>query len=132
MENELSIHFMPLEAFQVLGRDEKLEMLVERSKEEEITVVEGLLKPDEEMDLIKATMEEIEGEEENNKFTGVEIGSITLKRSWLKKKKSLSQKLKALLLKYLIGRERGLTVIGPASLVKEVKQNPEKLTLRVE
>lgn len=130
MKKELSINFMPIEAFQLLDREEKLEMIVENSKSEEIMVIEGLLRPEEEMDLIKAAMKEI-GDEKENKFKGVEIGSITLKRSWLKEKKNLRQKIRSFFLKYLIGRERGLTVIGPASLVKEVNQNPEKLTLKM-
>lgn len=130
MKKELSINFMPIEAFQLLDREEKLEMIVENSKNEEIMVIEGLLRPEEEMDLIKAAMKEI-GDEEENKFKGVEIGSITLKRSWLKEKENLRQKIRSFFLKYLIGRERGLTVIGPASLVKEVNQNPEKLTLKM-
>lgn len=129
MKKDLSIHFMPLEAFQVLGREEKLEMLLERSREKEITVIEGLLEPKEEMDLIKATMEEVG---EGNEFKGVEIGSVNLERSWLRKKEGLAQKIRNFLLRYIVGRKRGLTVIGPASLVKEVKQNPEKLTLTME
>lgn len=79
-----------------------------------ILVLEGSLSRSEEKDLIAKTMAEI-----SKSFPGIEIASLGEEPS----------DFRAQLFKILGGRPGGLTVIGPSSLVKQIKRDPNKLSL---
>ena len=53
-------------------------------------------------------------------FKGIEIGSITPKKV---------NRFKEGVMKLLFREESGFTVIGPANIIKEIKQNPGKIQL---
>ena len=75
------------------------------------------------MELIKKTMENI-----SRIFRGIEIESLTAEE--LKGgHKNLVEKLRSKALDALMGRKRGITVIGPATIVKKIKKNPENISL---
>ena len=44
--------------------------------------------------------------------------------------KTFSDRVRSRMLDYLMGRKRGVTIIGPATLVKEIKKNPENISLK--
>jgi len=119
----ISITFIPLEKFNEMRLEEKVDMIIEKSKRDEIIIIEGVLKPEEEMELIKKTMENI-----SRIFRGIEIESLTAEE--LKGgHKNLVEKLRSKALDALMGRKRGITVIGPATIVKKIKKNPENISL---
>ena len=89
-------------------------------KENKIVLVEGRLKPSEEAELIQRTMEEV-----NREFKGIELCTIYPEN----KNDDAINKLKATMIDLLIGNRRGLTVIGPATIVKEIKRDPNKIQL---
>ena len=41
----------------------------------------------------------------------------------------MSKQFKQMVIKMLIGDREGLTIIGPATVVKEIKRNPDKIEL---
>ncbi len=120
----ISISFLPLEKFHSMKVSNKVDLIIEKSKKKEILIIEGLLSPSEEMELIKKTMANI-----SKLFRGIEIESLSVEELQ-GGHKTLSNKIKSKMLDYLMGRKRGVTVIGPATLVKEIKKNPESISLK--
>lgn len=82
--------------------------------------MEGRLRKEEEADLIEITMEEI-----TPSFKGIEISVIYPE----KEKQDTLQKIKGAFANLLLGDRQGLTIIGPATVVKKIKRNPDKIEL---
>jgi hypothetical protein len=111
----LTFQFVPYGEIQSLDSDQRIRKLLRMVKSSNIIILEGKLKSKEEAELIRRTMESIDKD-----FKGIEIGSVTPKRI---------NKIKQSLMKFLFNEESGFTVIGPATVIKEIKQNPGKLQL---
>ncbi|MBI4150079.1 DUF2073 domain-containing protein [Candidatus Woesearchaeota archaeon] len=117
---DLTLQFVPhneIESLSSLGRIKKLLHLV---KEDKIILLEGRLKREEETELIKATMEQIDEE-----FRGVEIGVFYSDQNY----GDILKKIRATFVNMLMGDRIGLTVIGPASIIKEIKRDPSRFQL---
>ena len=82
--------------------------------------MEGRLKKEEEADLIEITMEEI-----NSKFKGIELSVIYPDKN----NQDAKQKIKGMFAKVLLGDRQRMTIIGPASVVKKIERNPDKIEL---
>ena len=118
--SELTIQFVPRAEIMSLSVDARLKHLIDIVKKEKIALVEGQLKKEEEAKLIADTMGSI-----NQKFKGIELAVIYpqhLSLTWI-------QKLRSTLANVLLGQKSGLTIIGPATVVQEIKQDPEKIQL---
>ena len=122
---DLSLNIIPFERFVEMDTEKKIDLIISTARNREIVVIEGLLRPDEEMNLIANTMKRID-----KKFKGIEICAIP-RSELLGKKNGLKNRLKNQVLNILLGKERGLTVIGPASIVKQIKRDPEKIVLKM-
>ncbi len=120
---ELTIQFVPYSDVEGLASEERIEKLMNIVKDEKIVVMEGKLKSDEEAELIQRTMEAID-----DKFKGVEIAVIYPNQEGA----DVFQQLKERMVNFLLGDRQGLTVIGPAQVVKEIKQDPEKIQVFTE
>lgn len=116
----LTLQFIPYEDLAELSLDDKIKKILGIVKDEKIIVMEGRLKKDEETELIKATMEKI-----NNKFKGIEISEIYPEN----KPDSFGRRITHSIAGMLLGDRQGLTVIGPATLVREIKKDPDKIQL---
>jgi len=100
-----------------LGRIRKL---LNIAKENKIVLLQGRLTKEEEAELIKITMEEI-----NKDFKGVELAVI---EPTTQNDHGL-EIIKNRIANIMLGDRQGLTVIGPASVVKEIKKDPRKIEL---
>lgn len=116
----LTLQFVPYSDIEDLSSDERIEKLLTIVKGDSIVLMQGRLKPDEETMLIQKTMEEI-----NKKFKGVEICTIYPEDKNLQVFKKLSREM----LKFLLGHREGITIIGPATVVKEIRKDPNKIQL---
>ena len=116
----LSLQFVPSYELASLSEDDKMKKLLSYVKANNIVVMDGKLKAEEEASLIKFTMGMI-----NNKFKGIEIATVNPNEKVLQ---GLS-KLKVNIASMLLGRSQGLTVIGPATIIKDIKKNPNKIQL---
>ena len=67
-------------------------------------------------------------EEIDKDFKGIELSVIYPD----KKESDLFKKLKRNFINMLLGDRQGLTIIGPASVVKEIKKDPDKIQLFTE
>lgn len=118
MAMKISLQFIPYSEIDGLSSLGRIRKLLNIAKENKIVLLQGRLTKDEETELIKVTMEEI-----NKDFKGIELAVInpTSKRS------TGIQKVKETMLTTLLGNRQGLTIIGPANMVKEIKKDPSKV-----
>ncbi len=119
----LTLQFVPYDEIEGLSSNERIKKLLNFVKDDKIVVLEGRLKKGEEAELIKRTMEEI-----NERFKGIEISVVYPE----KRKGNLGKALKNNLAEMLLGERQGLTVMGPASLIKEIRKDPDKIQLMTE
>ncbi|MDI3544491.1 MAG: uncharacterized protein PWQ28_772 [Candidatus Woesearchaeota archaeon] len=118
----LTLEFVPYSEIANLSSVGRIRKLLNLAKEEKIVVLQGRLKKEEEAELIKATMEEI-----NKEFKGIELAVIYPSDS--EEKKNLFSALKLKFINAIVGDSQGLTIIGPASIVKEIKKDPHKIQI---
>ncbi len=124
-KNELTIHFMP---YSEISKDDSLtriKKIMGLILDNKIIILQGKLKPDEESKLIETTMTligNIKG------FQGVEISTI----SGDSDHRSLFDKVRYNIARILVGEQDAITLIGPASAVKEIKKDPKKMELMLE
>jgi hypothetical protein len=119
----LTLQFVPYSEIHHLSPLSRIHKLLKMARANNIVVLEGRLKKEEEAELIRVTMEEID-----DNFKGIEMAVIypqNIEGTFL-------DKVKSNLANLLIGDRMGLTVIGPATIVKEIKQDPSKIQLLTE
>ena len=116
----LTLQFVPYSEIESLSSAERITRLLKLVKEEKIVLMQGRLKPEEESGLIQKTMETIKKE-----FKGIEICTIYPEEN----KRKIFSKLKSEMIKLLVGNRDGITIIGPASIVKEIRKDPNKIML---
>lgn len=116
----LTLQFVPYSEIESLSSVGRIRKLLNIAKENKIVLLQGKLKKSEEAELIKATMEEI-----NEDFKGIEL-SVIYPES---KNADLFKQFKTGFVNLLLGDRQGLTIIGPANIVKEIKKDPDKIQL---
>ena len=116
----VTFQFIPFHEIENLGPAKRVNKLLNIVKENKIVLMEGRLKKQEEADLIEITMEEI-----SPKFKGIELSVVYPDKS----KQDFGQKIKGSFANLLLGDRQGMTIIGPASVVKRIEQNPDKIEL---
>lgn len=116
----LTLQFIPYNEMEHLDSKERIRKLIKAVKSNKIILMEGRLKSTEEAELIRKTMEEIGPE-----FKGIELSVVNTPNTDTK----FAKKLKSALVNMLLGDRHGLTIIGPAKIIKEIKQDPDKIQL---
>lgn len=118
----LTLRFIPYHEIENLNSGQRIDKLMDIVKQESIILMQGRLLPAEEAALIQETMSQI-----SNKFRGVEICTIFPESKNLQ----LFKKLKQDMINFLLGHREGITIIGPASIIKDIKRDPNKIQLLV-
>jgi len=116
----LTLQFVPYHEIETLTSEQKIRKLLGLVKDDKIVLMQGRLKFVEETRLIETTMKEI-----SPSFKGIEICTIYPRM----KSANITDKLRAELISLFLGNRDGLTIIGPATLVKEIKRDPNKVQL---
>ncbi len=116
----VTFQFIPFQDIEHLGSAKRVHKLLNIVKEDKIVIMEGRLKKEEEADLIGITMEEI-----SPKFKGIELSVIYPDQT----RQNSMQKVKGAFAQMLLGDRQGLTIIGPASIVKKIEKNPNHIEL---
>lgn len=117
----LTLQFIPYHEIEPLSSERRIYKLLSAVKKNKVILMQGRLKAEEEAELIQRTMEEV-----NKEFKGIELCTIYPEKD---KRNKLGEQLKSIVTKALIGYREGLTIIGPASIIKEIKRNPDKIEL---
>jgi hypothetical protein len=115
----VTFNFVPYQEIETLSSAKRVNKLMNIVKQNKIVLLEGRLKKEEEADLIEITMEEI-----GDKFKGIELAVIDPD-----KKTEGLRRLKYGIANLLLGDRQGITVIGPATIVKSIKRNPNSIEL---
>jgi hypothetical protein len=130
---KLKIDFVSSVKLNGKPQKKKINYILGRVKDGSILVMDGVMSPEEEMDLIKETMRRVD-----NGFPGIEVCSLkkqlkgfnqlfellSIRRekfwNWLTKKQSQTN------------LKTGMTLIGPAKLIKKIKKNPDSFSVMAE
>src|SRR3989338_8508405 len=120
LRKELSLQVIPFSEIQQLSISERVKKILSIVLGNKIVILHGRLRPEEEARLIEDTMALVD---HVKNFKGIELAVIEpdLKDS------SIFRKWKHELAKRLVGDSSALTVIGPASIIKEIKRDPKKI-----
>jgi hypothetical protein len=116
----LTIQFLPYAEIANLNSTMRIRKLLELLLGNKIIIIQGRLRPEEETRLIEDTMVMV-GKVKG--FKGIELAVISPNP----KEQSVLDKIKYGLANALVGQTDSLTVIGPASVIKEMKRDPRKL-----
>ncbi len=117
----VTFQFVPYQEIEGLSSAKRITKLLKIVKENKIVLLQGRLKKEEEADLIEITMEEV-----TEKFKGVELSVIYPEKS---RESDMLSKMKSGFMNTLLGDRQGFTVIGPASIIKKIEKNPNKIEL---
>ena len=120
----LTFQIIPYGEISGLSSVGRIRKLLTLAKQDKIVLLQGRLDKEEEAELIKATMEEI-----NKEFKGIELAVMdSLDNGAL----TGFDRLKGGVANMLLGNRGGLTLVGPANIVKKVKKDPKKLQFMIE
>ena len=118
----LTLQFIPHSEIEKMETVDRIKKLLKIILDNKVVILQGRLKAEEESRLIEDTMimiGNIKG------FKGVELAVITGDQE----NRTLLDKLRFGIAKALVGDQNAITIIGPASIVKEVKKDPSKLEI---
>ncbi len=116
----LTIQFLPYAEIENLNSVSRIKKLLEIILKGKIIIIQGRLKPEEETRLIEDTLilvGKVKG------FKGIELAVISPNI----RNRSIISNLKHGIANALVGDTEAMTVIGPASAIKEMKKDPKKL-----
>jgi hypothetical protein len=117
-----SIQFLPFSEVRYLDTSERIKKILKILLGNNILIIQGRLKTTEETRLIEDTMAMIDHVEG---FKGIEIAVIENGRG-----EGIFEKLKKRVANALVGGDLGaVTILGPATIVKEIKRDPKKIEL---
>ena len=119
----LTLQFVPYVEIESLSSVKRVQKLLSIVKNNKIILLEGRLRSHEEAELIRKTMEEID-----DQFKGIELSVINPERHNM----AFLKKVHNIFMNMLLGNRVGFTIIGPATIVKEIKQDPGKIQLFVQ
>ena len=120
MKKNLRIKFVPYEKYKKGG----IKALMKDLRQETIVLIDAKLTAEEEAKIIEETMKRINSN--SNAFIGIELSSIDFTNN--KNANSLDW-IKNVLIQTIIGKKRGMTIIGPAKIVRRIDKNPQELLL---
>lgn len=119
---DLRIHVMPFSEVKDMGIAERVRRILSLVLGNRVVILHGRLRAEEEARLIEDTMAMVDHVQS---FKGIELAVIEPNI----KDKSIFEKMKYGIAKRLIGDNSSLTVIGPASIIREIKRDPKKVEL---
>ena len=117
----LTLEFMPYSEIRDLDSSERIKKILRIVLDNRIIVLQGRLKPEEETRLIEDTMAMIG---HIKSFKGIELAVISSNND-----SGIGRKFSQGIAKMLVGDTASMTIIGPASIVKDIKRNPKKIEL---
>lgn len=119
---ELSLQVIPFSEIQDLTISERVKKILNLVLGNKIVILHGRLRAEEEARLIEDTMALVD---HLKNFKGIELAVIEPNV----KDQGMIMKAKYELAKRLVGDTNALTLIGPASVIREIKKDPKKIEL---
>ena len=119
----ISFQYMPYSEHSSLKTEEKLNRILRITKQNKILLMQGRLKPHEEAKLIEETMSQI-----TRSFTGISFCTISPVNP-NGRPRSFASRVRDNIYYNTFGKREVLTIIGPATIVKEIRKNPSKIDI---
>jgi hypothetical protein len=119
----VTLRLMPYSEIEGLSSLGRIKKLLDIAKDDQVVLLQGRLKPEEETELIKTTMEQI-----NKEFKGIELAVVNPGKS----KEGGFSKIKNDLINAVLGDRQGFTLVGPANIIKTIKKNPDQIQLMMD
>jgi hypothetical protein len=117
-----SIQFLPFSEIKDLDSSERIKKILRIILRNNILIVQGRLNPEEETRLIEDTMAMID---HVKGFKGIEIAVIENGKN-----EGIFDRFRKKVANVLVGGNLGaVTIIGPATIIKEIKRDPRKIEL---
>ncbi|MBS3081625.1 DUF2073 domain-containing protein [Candidatus Pacearchaeota archaeon] len=116
-----SIHIMPYSEIRELTITERVKKILQLILGNKVVILQGRLRPEEEIRLIEDTMAMVD---HIRSFKGIELAVVDSHKG---DDPSFFLKMRRGIARGLTGESSSLTVIGPASIVKEIKKDPSKI-----
>ncbi len=116
----LSLYIIPFSEIRDLGITERIKKILSIVLGNKVIILQGRLRPEEEIRLIEDTMAMVD---HIKSFKGIELAVIEPDMD----NEGFFMKMRKGIAKSLVGNVNSLTVIGPASIVKDIKKDPSKL-----
>jgi len=116
---KIDLEFIPFETLRNMTLEQQVKFIIKKTKDGKILIFDSQLTPQEEAKLISETMKHID-----KKFSGIEICSLHADKS-----ENLFEKMKSLIFKSLTGKKRGTSIVGPAKIIKQIKRDPESISI---
>ena len=116
----LTIQFLPYAEIERLSSTNRIKKLLDIILKNKVIVLQGRLKPEEETRLIEDTLilvGKVKG------FKGIELSVISPNNN----DRTVMSQIRHGLANALVGQMDAMTIIGPASVIKEMKKDPKKL-----
>ncbi len=120
---KLEVDFIPFSSIKLKTPEQKVEFLMGRVKAGKVVVIEGALDPQEEALLIESTMKAV-----NDDFPGIELCTLSGDEY---REVGVMEGLRNRIMRTL-GHRKGIVVVGPAALIKEVRRSPGLLSMHME
>ena len=118
----LGLQVLPFSEMQELSISERVKKILNIILKNNIVVLHGRLRAEEEARLIEDTMALVD---HVKNFKGIELAVVEPDLA----DKNIFYKMKHSIAKKLVGDNTALTVIGPASVIKEIRRDPKKIEL---
>jgi uncharacterized protein len=112
----VTLTYIPYHKIESLDSEQRIRKVLDFVKKDRIVLMEGRLKPEEETALIEETMESI-----NKKFKGIEIATIV--------QEEYTNFFHKIIMNLFMRDRNGVTIVGPANIVKSIKKDPNKIEL---
>lgn len=122
MGKGIRIQFIPYLQIASMSSYKRVKFLLDSVAEDKIIILQGKLDAEEAKDLIEETMKKIG---KNRKFKGIEIETLSPKLTDL----NFFMKFRKTMADFLVGEREVLTLIGPATIIKEIKKDIKRLEL---
>jgi hypothetical protein len=113
----IKIKFLPYEVY----RKKRVSQIFNELKDNTILLIDAKLSAQEEAKIIEETMKKV-----SSKFSGIEMSSLEMRDG---KAGTNLDKIKNMLLETITGKKRGMTIIGPAKIVRKIEKDPDDLLL---
>jgi hypothetical protein len=119
-----SIQFLPYSEIRGLDTSKRIRKILNIVLGNHILILQGRLDPEEETRLIEDTMAMVDHVKH---FKGIELAVISGNGN---KEQGVFNRFKMNIANSLVGGDMGaVTIIGPATIVKDIKRNPKKIEL---
>jgi hypothetical protein len=134
---KIKLDFVSSAALSGKDPEKRIDFILNKVKDGSILVIDGVLKPEEEMNLIRETMRRVD-----DGFPGIEVCSLkkpsnflnTLIDKFMDQKENIQKIFGNLTGNTSIATNlrTGITFIGPAKVIKKIKKNPDSFSVLAE